>query len=419
MPNDISLPAKVSAARVAALTSAVSDGTRRLVLPARPTYSSPLSVSLVTQAVLTWGTHPAASTVATDLDLNDPRAEEVLARNSPLLAATQLATTIETREGVNVTERVRAIASAALDLSSDLPQAGTGASVGSDRTIIAVDHVPDRDRPRGIYPRGQLDEAARPFFAGKIGMDTRGFRGRLPLGHRALAVGGQLPNSWGEKYAGAGSALGMILFELLQNTDIHARNTVYGKPLPRSVRLAHIRGIGQTRDVLARSEPANHHLMRFYSQAQAADGAAARDWLRFIVVSVIDSGPGLARTLLRRENIVAPSPRQEMQYFLRALRMTSSGSTREPMRGLGLRRVQTFVSALGGYARVRSGRYEVHRDFVLHPYSRADDNERAWYDGLRQPAAVDQLVGTAVTLVLPIPPASTVEELWRAAADGG
>ena len=108
-----------------------------------------------------------------------------------------------------------------------------------------------------------------------------------------------------------------------------------------------------------------------------------------------------------------------MQYFLRALRMTSSGSTREPMRGLGLRRVQTFVSALGGYARVRSGRYEVHRDFVLHPYSRADDNERAWYDGLRQPAAVDQLVGTAVTLVLPIPPASTVEELWRAAADGG
>ncbi|TDN92222.1 hypothetical protein EV279_1740 [Microbacterium sp. BK668] len=394
------------------------DGSRPLFIPKHVSYKNALSVSLVTQSVITWGVHPADGGLVTDIDLDDSRAAQDLARNTPLLAAFALATSVQTLDGVDITERAKALSRFTLtEWAADIPQLAQGITVGTDRAVMAVDHEPSVIRPRGIYPRPHLDEESRPLYAGRPWKDALELRGRRPLGHRVLGISGQNPEGWGDNYSATGSALGMLLFELLQNTDIHARRTVYGNPLPRSVRLLHVRGFSQERSVLVRSDPADTTLMNFYANAPAVAG---NERLRFLVISVLDSGPGLAATLLRRENYTAPtSPTHELEYFLRALRMTSSGSTREPMRGLGLRRVQTFLTALGGFARIRSGRFEVQRNFASAPYQGPESDDRKWWGGVGAPTAKEKLAGTAFTLLIPVPPSAAADVLWRAAADGG
>lgn len=418
MVTSIRIPQSVTSARAVKLSEEVLDGSRPLFIPKHVSYKNALSVALVTQAVITWGVHPADGTLVTDIDLGDSRAAQDLARNTPLLAAFALATNVQTVDGVNITERARELTRFTLtEWAADIPQRARGITVGTDRAVMAVDHEPALKPPRGIYPRAHLDEESRPLYAGRLWTDVLELRGRRPLGHRVLGISGQNPEGWGENYSATGSALGMLLFELLQNTDIHARRTVYGNPLPRSVRLLHVRGFSQERSVLVRSDPADTTLMNFYANAQAVAGT---EQLRFLVVSVLDSGPGLAATLLRRENYTAPkSPAHEREYFLRALRMTSSGSTREPMRGLGLRRVQTFLTALGGFARVRSGRFEVQRNFASAPYDGPEPDDRKWWGGVAVPTPMEKLAGTAFTVLIPVPPSADANVLWRAAADGG
>ena len=351
MPDIVHIPAKVSGSRVVELTEEISgDSTRRLSVPTVIKYASAMSVATLVQTVITWGVHAADNTLVSDLNLSAPGTPRLLSRNAALLTAIELASRIEATDGRDITAACKELAATALErISSDIPQLASGVEVGSDRTVMAVDHEPALRYPRGIYPRGPLDEQARPFYTGRIRSDVSELRGRYPLGHRVLGISGQRPENWADRYSAAGGALGMVLFELMQNTDIHARTSMAGKPLVRSVRLMHVRGFAQSVDVLTRSDPANRALMEFYARAHASNPSASTP--RFLAVSVLDSGPGLARTLLRRENIVSPSsPAHELRYFLRALRMTSSGSTREPLRGLGLRRVQTVLNELVSYA---------------------------------------------------------------------
>ncbi|MCT9819285.1 hypothetical protein N3K63_03185 [Microbacterium sp. W1N] len=394
-----------------------AGGSPALSVPKSLSYVNALSVTSIAQAVITWGTHPATSTLITDLDLEDVDAARVLSRNAVLMTAIELADEIQRPDGADVTDRCKALAAFTLrHWSSDVPQIASGVEVGTDRTVMAVDHEPALRSPRGMYPRGDLDEQARPFFAGRAHADVHQMRGRHPFGHRVLGVSGQRPPNWADRYAATGHALGVVLFELFQNTDLHARLSVHGKLLPKSVRLMHARGFAQTRDVLSRSDPDNRGLMEYFARTSARESGGHT--ARFLSVSVLDSGPGMAGTLLRRQNITRPeSPQQELTYFLRALRMTSGGSTREPMRGLGLRRVQSLLSALGGFARIRSGRFEIQRDFVRHPFDGPDERESMWWGNVAEPRPTQKVAGTAITLLLPIPPLADAATLWEVASD--
>lgn len=420
MPDTIRIPARVSGRRVAELSAELArDGARRLFIPVSISFQDAMSVASLVQSVITWGVHPADNTLVCDVDTASVSGARLLARNAALLVAIELASRIEAPNGRDITVSCKALASRTLhESSNDVPQLATGVTVGTDRTMMAVDHDPALRFPRGIYPRGPLDEQARPFFTGRLRTDVSQLRGRHPLGHRVLGVSGQRPEGWADRYSATGSALGMVLFELLQNTDIHARTNIQGKPLARSVRLMHVRGYAQSVDVLTRSDPDNRPLMEFYARTRSANQPSGV--MRFLAVSILDSGPGLARTLMRRENILSPeSPAHELTYFLRALRMTSSGSTREPLRGLGLRRVQALLSELGGFARIRSGRFNIQRDFLQHPFGGADERESMWWGGVAAPTPREKTAGTALTLLLPIPPRAEAERLWRAAEDVG
>lgn len=413
MTETLNLPQIVSAARADEFAAAANSGASTLYVPSKVSFKGTVAASLATQAVITWGTKPAAAVLQTNLDVDAPRVSEALERNAPLLTAIHLARTVIDAAGNDITDRARALAEAATASSSDLPQLGTGVSVGTNRTVMAVDHIPDFEKPRGLYPHPALDEAARPFYAGYDRMDVSKLRGRAPLGHRALGVGPLNPEGFGDKYSATGRALGMLLFELVQNTDLHARRTARGHTLPKSVRLVQLRGYSQTRTTMSQTSDRND-LSNYYQRVPSVGGD---DQLRFLTVSVLDSGPGLARTLLARENEFSPTPDKELEYFLRALRMTSRGRTREPMRGMGLRRVQRFLSALGGYARIRSGRFEVYRDFTRFPYLEGADDERFWYGGLQRPSESPMLAGTSFTLVIPLPPLASTDTLWEVAGD--
>lgn len=413
----IKVSAKMDAAHAATLLAEVVDGSRPLYVPKGIAFSDSLSVATVVQAVITWGTRPADGILATNFDPQAEGAGADLARNTPLLTAILFADSVLSRDGRDITAAARSLCAFALtEYAADIPPVAGGVRLGTDRAVIAADHVYQLARPRGIYPLRSLDESSRPLYAGAGRGDMLALRGRLPLGHRALGVSGQKPQSWGEKYSATGSAFGMLLFELLQNTDIHATRSVRGGPLRRSVRLLHLRGVSQKREAVLASATGNQHLINFYAKLPVSSGGQ----VRFLVASVIDSGPGLARTLLRRENIMVPTSHdQERRYFLRAFRMTAGIRTGDPMRGLGLQRAQVFLTALGGYARVRSGRFEVQRDFIRDPFHGRSESERSWWGGVSEPPVREQVTGTAITLIIPIPPEADPESLWEAAAHGG
>ena len=119
----IRIPQSVTSARAVRLSEEVLDGSRPLFVPKHVSYKNALSVSLVAQSVVTWGVHPADGALVTDVDLDDARAAQDLARNTPLLAAFALATSVQTLDGTDITQRARALTTFTLaEGAADIPQ---------------------------------------------------------------------------------------------------------------------------------------------------------------------------------------------------------------------------------------------------------------------------------------------------------
>jgi hypothetical protein len=162
--------------------------------------------------------------------------------------------------------------------------------------------------------------------------------------------------------------LGKIIFELFENTHKWARSDAINEPLPWG-----IRGI--------RCELHRDWLRRF--QADAAESAvvasyfnhprfttAPRDYIRVLEVSVFDSGPGIAARSPQGATVATGSIDSEYQALRErfALHRTSSSATH---RGKGLDQVMRLLSEHSGFLRLRSGRLNMQRDFIAHPYQLA------------------------------------------------
>jgi hypothetical protein len=315
----------------------------------------------------------------------------------------------------------------AVSEKSQLPQKADGQSLGTSRSIIAVDHVTEFAAPQELYRFGWragrksalIDEqTAAQYVHENLSGEAleRLHEVRLPLGLKILQMSQLTPHSLGHNVE-TGSHLGRILFELVQNTHLHARHEVDGRSLERSVRLVHVRSIHQTRQkmLIANSEDPNlaSYLKSLPSDlpvghpASAEVAKAESDLLRFVVVSVLDSGPGIgakeAWASGMRSEISAST---ETQYLLEALRKDSAGMGR-PMRGIGLKRVQELLSEIGGYARMQTGNITLSRNFIGSHYGVVQDQSQAWnlttLGATRQPMQNPLRVsGTLITMVIPV-----------------
>lgn len=408
------VPQKLRSEHVGPLLERIARSTDFLNVPTKISTTDPLALPLALQSVVTWSRFNNGGVVRSTLEFASPHAPTALQRNVVLLTAVLMASTVETVSGEDVTGLARTAARAALADANTFPSRASGQSVGADRSVVAADHVPGAEYPAGLYRRvenratrevvHEIDGYARELYA-RDHVDANR-RSDWPVGWRVLDMGrvSRIHNHEAlDDFRAEANELGQVLFELMQNTHDHARTDEAGYTMRRSVRGIHVRSLTQTRGELIAGAAAHRDLAEYFSQLPekpGADRAADADRLRVLAVSVFDSGPGLAARLLWEEGIrYNASEPKELSAMLGALRRSDATGT--GLRGMGLTRVQRYLTEAGGYAMVRAGRFHLSRDFRRFAFQETSDNPRHWYGNVKEPSTRTRASGTVFTVVVP------------------
>ena len=200
--------------------------------------------------------------------------------------------------------------------------------------------------------------------------------------------------------------MGVILYELFQNTDEWATKDLRGRRIRNSVR-----GI-------------ESHLHRGYQKAllgiigesRVLGGyigherfSSVKQPRAFLELSIFDSGPGLAQRRLRKSLDSGVTLQEEHQAVLGCLMKWATTSSASH-KGIGLHRVLETLTLAGGFLRLRTGRLSLQRDFVKWPYQGAYSGpdpgpEPFLLDWFTESAELSQATcveGTLLTMILPV-----------------
>lgn len=371
--------------------------------------NDPLAIPQTLLALASWRARNDAIRVYMDFaDIED--AARSLNRNVVLLTAILYANSVVTDKDVDVTAAARRAALRALGKAPNIPTQGSGVEVGTERAVLAADHVYRFEAPSGLYhyPSGgaapTLHDDAHELYA-RDGVDPDE-RDQWPLGWRVLGMSPvfqtRKQSTW-EGFSERAFALGDALFELMQNTDDHARTDAAGYPLKASVRGVHVRALNDTRGALIDSTDQSD-LGNYFAALPDEEGRTGdlSSRLRLVAVTVFDGGPGIAaKNLYAAGHRGDVTPKVELPKMLDTLRRSDAGHA-GGMRGLGLSRVQRYLTRVGGYAMVRSGRYRLTRDFLSFPFEGDSDVREHWFGGVQSPTPLPRVRGTAVTMVIPV-----------------
>jgi hypothetical protein len=205
--------------------------------------------------------------------------------------------------------------------------------------------------------------------------------------------------------------MGTILYELFKNTHEWARTDETGNEIAHSLRGIRFELHAGTRAVFLQHVFGSQVLETYLSHRPFCD---ADTKLRFVEISVFDSGPGLASRWLRRPIDIHEPLIEEYQAILTCLsRHRTSGPGTH--RGKGLHNVMRTLSAVGGFLRIRTGRLSLQRDFIAHPYDRPMDEDGRGNAGCtKEPFLIDwdgsqntpnsraPVRGLLVTMLLPV-----------------
>ncbi len=399
--KSLSVPQRLEKVGLDDLTAQLTDGAGPLSMASTTVTTNPLAIPQALLAVISWS-HMNRE-VVTRFPFDDTEeAARKLQRNTVLLVAILMAEKVTGEGGADVTVAAYRAALAALGQADNIPASGSGESVGIERAVIAVDHIPEYRAPQGLYlrsPRGAtISHEAVEVYAKKL-VDIP--RPQWPLGWRVMGMS-PVGLRHDEQFARDAYNLGKALFELFQNTHEHARTNALDARWNHSVRGVHVRALTQPRLRLMQSAQQQRDLGEYFAAFPAGEGApGVDDQLRFVAVTVFDSGPGLAARTLWADGLRgSATPDQELRAMLDALRKHDTGD-QDGLRGLGLTNVQRYLTDVGGYGMIRSGRFRLTRDFRARPYTNGEDNSNKWWGQLRRPSVLAKVRGTAFTMVVP------------------
>lgn len=371
--------------------------------------NDPLAIPQTLLALSSWRARSDVIRVYMDFADTDAAARS-LNRNVVLLTAILYANSVITDKEVDVTAAARRAALRAMGTATNIPTQASGVEVGAERAVVAADHVYGFNAPFGLYhypaegAEPTLHDDAHELYA-RDGVDPEQ-REQWPLGWRVLGMSPVFETRKQNEVEGfdkRASELGDALFELMQNTDDHARTDASGYPLKVSVRGVHARALNGTRET--RIASTSHRDLAEYFSALPDEEYLTGDpssRLRLVAVTVFDSGPGLAaKNLYARGHRGDVTAKIELPAMLNTLRRSDAGHA-GGMRGLGLSRVQRYLTNVGGYAMVRSGRYRLTRDFLRLPFAGDEDVREHWFGGVQEPSPMPRVRGTAITMVIPV-----------------
>lgn len=398
----LSVPPTLDSRVLDDLTRALARGAGPLRLPVAVKTTNLLAIPQALLAVVSWS-HMNGE-VRTSFSFDDaPEAARKLQRNTALLVGILMSDRVVSPTGDDVTPAAHRIAMTALEEASNIPTPGSGVTLGAERAVIAADHFHGLTGPRGLYldtPQGpDLSLKALEVYAKRSDGDIT--KNLWPLGWRVMGMS-RVGLRHDSAFRQDAYELGKALFELFQNTHEHGRTNPVGARYDKSVRGVHVRTVSEPRHRLVASADAQRDLAEYFAAYPSGiDAVSETDRLRFLAVTVFDSGPGLAARTLWDEGLRGDATeKQELSAMLATLRKHETHDS-GGLRGLGLTRVQQYLTDVGGFGMIRSGRFRLTRDFRRLPFVGAADNSNSWYGRFALPKTLTRVRGTAFTMVVP------------------
>jgi hypothetical protein len=194
--------------------------------------------------------------------------------------------------------------------------------------------------------------------------------------------------------------LGELLFELFENTEIHARNDEKGSPYPKSVRgvLAAFHSIS---DANIQKISGEFLPLQEYFKARST---VTNNQQNFFELSVFDSGPGLA-SRLKGSSIIDTTPIQDEYELTKSCFLKHTTSRTEQVKGLGLYRTLDLIRKSKGFLRLRTGRVSLFKSFQNIARGKNDNAELELLDAKNLNTVASKfspVAGTIVTILIPI-----------------
>ncbi|RRW54620.1 MULTISPECIES: ATP-binding protein [Pseudomonas] len=193
-------------------------------------------------------------------------------------------------------------------------------------------------------------------------------------------------------------ALGSVLWELISNADQHAVTDVDGNKYKKALRGTSIKLNRMSRQDALEYSDVEPELARFILKR-----FVKAEVLEFLEISVIDSGPGLARRWLTVkeerpvESLDGLSLEAELEATLDCFKKHVTSKTQSPNSGMGLHNAVQALNKLKAFVRVRTGRLSLHQAF--HGRDEVMEFEPSTRFGGRVLAAVE---GTVFTICIPV-----------------
>jgi hypothetical protein len=191
--------------------------------------------------------------------------------------------------------------------------------------------------------------------------------------------------------------LGEVLFELFENTHVHARKDEKGVPYRKSVRgvLAAFHTINSKN---AQQISGNFLPLQEYFNLRAQ---STNPQLNFFELSIFDSGPGLAAKLNRR-TILDSSPIQDEYDLTRRCFLTHVTSRTEQGKGKGLSRILKLIKERDGFLRLRTGRLSLYKSFQRNTAHLVDVDLLDAKTKSTTASIYARVAGTIVTILIPV-----------------
>jgi hypothetical protein len=206
--------------------------------------------------------------------------------------------------------------------------------------------------------------------------------------------------------------IGNLLYELIKNTDEHARTDVDGKTIIPSVRgvLIRLADLGRFKTdeskLFGDASLATYFSLAMLKQGPARrDAKAANDKNPFVELSVFDTGPGLAMRWANAKRGTTSlgdiSVEEELGWVAECFDLHKTTKiARENGRGL-TEAVSTFVE-LKAFVRLRTGRLSLVQNFLKNTGPAQMKFSPDHWDHKRK--ELSPVVGTCFTITFPIMP---------------
>lgn len=411
----IQIPQVLSIASVDGLLAQVrSDPNAVLCFPSVFDFRSMLSTGAYIQFLITWGQISESRTIRFQLASQDhirflPESPETLL---PMLLADEVTIQLKGSAEVELLDR-------ASNVKQGLDRFAPTTGVAIQRALFGPDEpefssIPTKGPKIHLLMSDRHGRHGTSHWFYKGSGDARQLRDAddfTTLVRNVISLmADRSTKKFGTWVDGLSDTLGMMLFELIDNTHRWGRQNLDGEPI-RSVR-----GVvfdvkfdyagNQTRlSDVAKSLPMLGDFIRFHNSQSTTPNLA------LLEMTVFDGGVGLPTRELRRRNCVSPSVDEEFEATRACLQKWGSTSGQRG-RGLGLDRVLELTMQRQGFIYLRTGRLALYRDFATNPATAEESNNSA--SGSIQPnrllerASSDaseqldpRLDGTLFSIVLP------------------